>query len=122
MLIAKIEDCTPVPKQINTFWKEEGDVPILFSALAVQNKQEMIISGMLVNGEQLAVVSVSGHTERHDVNSLLCNIEEADQRLIKHIHWSAVNGNQSFIVRSYDSDVLLLLVHYFKAFKMAGLK
>ena len=82
----------------------------------------MINSGMLVNGEQLAVVSVSGHTERHDVNSLLCNIEEADQRLIKHIHWSAVNGNQSFIVQSNDSDVLLLLVHYFKAFKMAELK
>ena len=129
MLIAKIDNHTPVPKQMKKFWSSSKNKEMfqnyckqVFVSLAKENNQEIVISGMKVNSEQLPAIKVSQQGESSHITSLLCNIEEADQRLIKHIYWSAINGKESFIVRSNDTDVLVLLVHYYDNFKSAGVK
>jgi len=44
---------------------------------------------------------------------LNCAIEEADARIIPHLKDSVKNGNKEIVVSSTDTDVLVLLIHYF---------
>ena len=58
-----------------------------------------------------------------ELSQLNARFEEADQRMIPHIHWSvSAKSIANVVVVSNDTDVLVLLVHYFSRFKNAGLK
>ena len=73
----------------------------------------MIVSGMLVKGNQVPALYCCSRGPAECIPELQCNIEEADQRLIRHIHWAGVQGFSSFTVESKDTDVLVILAHYF---------
>ena len=50
-------------------------------------------------------------------------IEEADSRMILHINWSVTfQKYKNFVVLSNDTDVLVLILHYFKQFKLHGIE
>ena len=49
-------------------------------------------------------------------------IEEADQRLIPHIHYSITQGAERSVVISNDTDVFALLIHYLPDFLGLGLQ
>ena len=49
-------------------------------------------------------------------------IDEADARLIPHVAYSVNNEFQRIVVLSNDTDVVVLLVHYFQSFKQGSLK
>ena len=40
--------------------------------------------------------------------------------MIRHLNWAAMNGIEHFTVISNDTDVMVLLIHYFKIFKTLG--
>ena len=127
MHIAKIDDHTPLPKQMDRFWSSSSNKELFqhyirhqFQILAEQSGKEMIVSGMLVKGNQDPALYCCSRGSAECIPELQCNIEEADQRLIKHIHWAGAQGFSSFTVESKDTDVLVLLVHYFKRFKESG--
>ena len=56
------------------------------------------------------------------VPELNSKIEEADQRLIPHIHYSITQGAERPVVISNDTDVLALLIHYLPDFLSLGLQ
>ena len=79
------------------------------------------MSGVQINNQQLPAKLISRQSnENASIASLASNIEEADQRLIQHIYWAAGKGKSTFVVVSNDTDVLVLLIHYFKKFKSVG--
>ena len=47
-----------------------------------------------------------------DVSSLASNQEEADTRIVLHAIYAANNGSEKIVVRSPDTDVLVLLLHH----------
>ena len=49
-------------------------------------------------------------------------IEEADHRLIPHIHYSISHGAKESVVVSNDTDVFALLIHYLPDFLGLGLQ
>ena len=82
------------------------------------------MSGFEINGKQLPVLLLSDANEHDEseVDYLKCDIEEADQCLIRHLNWAAMNGIEHFTVISNDTDVMVLLIHYFKIFKTLGVE
>ena len=128
MEISKVDSDTPLPKQMEKFWSSSKNkesfqnfIRSYFSLLAKQNNQETILSGVQINNQQVPAIQISSQSHENTfIASLASNIEEADQRLIQHIYWAAGQGKSTFLVVSNDTDVLVLLIHYFKKFKSAG--
>ena len=56
------------------------------------------------------------------VPELYSKIEEADQRLIPHIHYSVSQGAKRSAVISNNTDVFALLIHYLPDFLCLGLQ
>ena len=66
---------------------------------------------------------IINHEEHVDIELLKSSIEEADSRIIPHVNWSVTTmGYKKFVILSNDTDVLVLLLHYFKRFKENGIK
>ena len=128
MKISKVDCVTSLPRQMEKFWyssknKEcfQSFIRSYFSLPSEQSNQELILSGVLINDQQLpAMLIFNKNNDNVAINSLASNIEEADQRLIQHIYWAAKKGKSTFVVISNDTDVLVLLIHYFKKFKSVG--
>ena len=59
---------------------------------------------------------------KDEIPQLNLNIEDSDQRLIPHIHWSLQGGHKHIVVVSNDRDVLVLLIHYYKKFLRMGIQ
>ena len=107
MHVSKIERSTPIPKQMNRLWSSSQNKKHFqyflrneFSILAQKKHKEVVLSGMLVNGRHVSALYISPEGEISDIVELQCNMEEADQRLIKHIHWAGQSGFNSFAVDS----------------------
>ena len=128
--ICKIQGNTPLPHQMDKFWsssknKESFQMYVReeFTLMAQEKHHHLILSGMLVNGIQVPAIHIAAMGERRLIDQLMCNIEEADQRLIKHIFWSLKKEKKTtFIVKSKDTDVMVLLIHYLSKFIKAGMK
>ena len=129
MQMSAIHGNTPIPLQMDKFWSSSQNKESFqkylrqhFTSLAIKNKHDIVLSGMLINGKQVSAVSVS-EGQSVPIDSLISNIEEADQRLIKHIHWSSLTKKtKSFIVSSKDTDVLVILLDYFKTLQRTGVQ
>ena len=50
-----------------------------------------------------------------EVSSVAANQEEADTRIVLHDIYAANNGSEKIVVRSPDTDVLVLLLHLKKS-------
>ena len=128
--ICKIQGNTPLPHQMEKFWsssknKESFQIYVReeFTSMAQEKRQHLILSGMLINGIQVPAIHISAMGEKRLIDQLICNIEEADQRLIKHIFWSVKKEKKTtFIVRSKDTDVMMLLINYVNKFIKAGMR
>ncbi len=79
------------------------------SILAQKKHKEVVLSGIPlmhgITGRHVSSLYISPEGEIFDIVELQCNIEKADQRLIKHIHWAGQSGFNSFAVDSKDTDV-----------------
>ena len=131
MEILKIDNLTPIPKQMDKFWSSSKNKELLqcyvrfnFAQLIKETKQELVLSGFQVNGEQqpCLLLSDANQHEENSIDYLKCDIEEADQRLIRHLNWAAKNGIKHFTVISNDTDVMVLLIHYLKHFQTLGVE
>ena len=127
--LAKIEKQTPIPQQIEKFWASSNNKVMLqefakgaMIDLAKNIAKDMVLSGVVVNEDQRPCIFVHHDQNTSDIDDLNSDIEEADHRLIPHIEWSLHIGHNNIVVISNDTDVLVLLVHYFKIFSRMGLK
>lgn len=81
------------------------NVPIL-----LKDDETFIIAGGFENPRNALFLTKSDYPE--NVSSLNTNQEEADTRIILHV-LSEVEYSNSIIVKSVDTDVFLLLLHYY---------
>ncbi|KAL8593397.1 hypothetical protein ACOMHN_067072 [Nucella lapillus] len=88
----------------------------------VDNKRELFpfLSAQLVNQDLGGRLLLSTSEEsvlsnrQHDVTGLHpCNHTEADTRIILHLAHAAQQGHQVALVRTVDSDVVILAIHFF---------
>lgn len=96
----------------------------------VDNKKELFpfLSAQLVKkdfGGKL-VLSTSGENvlsnKDHDLTGLQpCNHAEADSRIILHLNHAAQQGHKISYVRTVDSDVVILALHFFVSLQFSEL-
>ena len=129
--LAKIDGKTKIPTQINKFWASSNN-KVLFQEFAAkkivdiakQRVNDIVVSGVVVDNEQKPCtrIVIQSPFEVIEIPYLKSNIEEAAQRLIPHIQWSLLEGYKHITVISNDTDVAVLLLHYYKKFKAAGIE
>ena len=116
---------------MDTFWSSSKNKELFqyyarfnFSKLIKETNQELVLSGFQVNGEQQAclLLSDANQHEENTIDYLKCDIEEAYQRLIRHLNCAAKNGIKHFTVIPNGTDVMVLLIHYLKIFKTLGVE
>ncbi len=83
MQMSTIRGNTPVPVQMDKFWSCSKNKELFqkfvsdrFALLSIEHSQEIVLSGMALNGEQLPAVSVFSGT-KSSITDLLSNVEEA---------------------------------------------
>ena len=88
--------------------QNSGDRAVLSSCISQ--------TGSVRNGEMF-------HGEAHSLKpELNSEIEEADARLIPQVKSALLGGSAKIVVSSTDTDVLVLLVHYFESFSDQAIK
>ncbi|KAK3910810.1 putative 1-aminocyclopropane-1-carboxylate oxidase [Frankliniella fusca] len=104
----KISLTAKVPKGWEKFLRNSANKTALFNLLAES------ISDLATNGKQLyatkeeEVVSAPPHLENSSLSP--CNHEEADTRLFVHVANAVQNGNTKVMIRTCDTDVLVLAI------------
>ena len=128
--LAKIDENTKVPTQMDKFWASSANkvhLQKLFAGsvfeMAKQSNFNIVFSGTVVGEEPQPCTAIIEHQEQNDIVPLRSMIEEADSRMILHINWSVTfQKYKNFVVLSNDTDVLVLILHYFKQFKHHGIE
>ena len=78
-----------------------------------------VVTGVNINGNWSCGTAINGQFTQ-ELESLMSNIKEADQRLIIHNKWCAGKNQQNFLFVSNDTDVLVHLIHYYQMFHDLG--
>ena len=122
---------TPLPKEMDKFWSSNANKlqleelihsETIERSIEQQSKAQVVVS--YFNGTSCfgsKCISVEDGVVS-SIPELDQEIEEADERIIPHVMHSVKCGIQSVVVLSGDSDVFVLLMHYWHAFYLGGLK
>ena len=116
-----------IPVQVERFWSSDQNKESIqalsrnyFTEKARESEKHLILSGYVTkNNEIKNALKVRNVTFDHQ--DLALNLEEADQRIIPHLHKTVTEGCKKAIVLCNDTDVLALLLHYIHEFKPNGL-
>jgi hypothetical protein len=128
--LAKIDEKTMIPTQMDKFLGSSSNKIQLqqFFAdtvyqMAKENDINLVVSGTVLGEDPQPSRGIINKQEHHDIGLLKSSIEEADGRIIPHIHWSLTSKEyKNFVVLSNDTDVLVLILHYYRLFKQYGIK
>ena len=104
----RVEPSTPVPKNWQQFLRVITNKIELFKLLS--NELMMV---PIPAGQELVITDGEGvhcNTARNAVNISPCNHEEADSRIMLHITDAAERGFNKILVRTVDTDVVVLAV------------
>ena len=128
--LAQIREDTKIPQQMEKFWacsenkqKFQLFVRDFISDLAQKIQKPVVMSGIIENDifQPAMYINQLGNVTKLDELNL--QLEEADLRLIPHIGWDILTFKRKCItVISEDTDVLVLLLHYFESLTKLGLQ
>ena len=114
------DDSTPIPRhEWNTsFLKNEDNKKELFAFISKQLSTTELNGRLLLTTHLETVLS----NKDIDLSSLEpCNHAEADTRIMLHLAHAAEQGHTIAYVRTVDSDVVVLTIHYFHTFGLSEL-
>ena len=122
--LARIRDDTKVPEQMDKCWassenkvKFQSYVKFKFQALAREVTKSVILSGVVIDNTLQPATFLTEQGEVQSIFELNFDHEEADFQIIPHIGWDITTfSRKSVTVVSEDTDVLVLLLHYFNSF------
>ena len=125
-----LENDTKIPVQSDRFWASANNKEILQSLsrvylaqVAVDEGVHMVLSGYVSSSNDIVVcMKIENNGNNVQVNELNSFLEEADLRLIPHIHHAIIQGIQRVLVVSYDTDVFALVLYYTPEFVDLGAK
>ncbi|KAJ8679187.1 hypothetical protein QAD02_014974 [Eretmocerus hayati] len=119
-----IDELVPCPKQGDLFWGSSGNKMKLQAFLRnyCLAKAEEIWPGVQVICS--ATMDLPSESLNDSDLKILQNnrIEEADSRLILHVFHACSLGVEKILVKSSDTDIVVLLLHYWSTFEEQGLK
>ena len=81
------------------------------------SNKTIILSGYTSNSGESFPADKYIEGSNNILTELELPIEEADLRIIPHVQHVIKQGNLRVIVTSNDTDVVVLLIHYYKVFK-----
>ena len=125
-----IQEDMSIPVQRHRFWSSSSNKEKVqdlcqssFTRLAIETGIQLVLRGY-VSCEDKIIDCTGISTDRKIVivPELNSKIEDADQKLIPHIHYSISQGAKRSVVISNDTDVFALLIHYLLDFLGLGLQ
>ena len=66
----------------------------------------------IVDGKAYQLDSCNGEVTTHDIHELSSDQEEKDTRVVLYLHYAAMLGYKSAVVRTPDSDIFFILLHH----------
>ena len=124
LTLSHLEADTPLPRQMDKFWRcseNKMNFQLLSRERALAKSNNMVVSGIIHNEELLpAKRRINGAVV--EIQELESWENEADQRLIVHLNWAIINSAKRVVVFCNDSDVVVLLLRYYKQWLVTGLK
>ena len=131
--LARVRENTPMPKQLDKFWKSAGNKILLqdfasskMTELSQQNDITLLLSGQVKEDgyQNYCTNAILVNPGYHEIPELASDLDEADMRLIQHVKWhlQMYPACNAVCVESNDSDVVVLLLFYFSDFKSLGLQ
>ncbi|KAK3915147.1 Baculoviral IAP repeat-containing protein 6 [Frankliniella fusca] len=123
-VLRQVSPSTPVPKDWANFLLNDKNKEQLFHILAMRAVEELSPDVLVVSnvGDKITVSQNSPQMSSSLSGSLCGKAEEADSRIILHLTDAAAHGARTAVVRSVDTDVLVLSVSFFPRLHSLGLE
>jgi len=120
---------TPLPVEMNNFWVSSENKQHLqellhkeATAQADSKFPAVDIVASYMPGESPSPCLSMLDGDKKEIPELHLDTEEADCRIIQHAMHATRNRKKCIIVLSTDSDVMVLLMHYWSQLKISGLQ
>lgn len=108
----KVKGSTKIPTNWNAFLQNDDNKKELFEFLAIEIAKAEIPQGKtLVATKNEGVVHFPIDFCDHWVSP--CHHEEADTRIFLHAHDAAKKNHQSIMIKTVDSDIVIIALHAF---------
>ena len=114
---------SPLPVQLDRFWacsrnkeKIQALSKSFFSDKSKVSNKTIILSGYTSNSWESFPADKYIEGSNNILTEFELPIEEADLRIIPHVQYAIKEGNLRVTVTSNDTDVVVLLIHYYKVF------
>ena len=126
--LTSISITTKLPAQMKRFWASNSNKVLTQDAfidymktIGINQQWETILNGMVLETGPTAASAIKDGsiTELHD--TLEVNVEEADLRIIPHVFHAVKQGMQRVIVLFSDTDVFVILIHFYVYLNNNGL-
>ena len=123
--LAVSDESVAILHQIDKFWASsvnKQNLQLLTRNVEERDLQEVVLSGIVANEELISSRLKLNGSLAWDLSLLYNWQEEADCRVIAHVHWAVRRGCEREVVKSNDTDTVVLLLHYIGLFKEGGLQ
>lgn len=115
----KVSPQSSIPKNWKEFLRNSNNKEQLFDLLGSTALCEMKFVQTVTNVGGKITSSCSENTH---LNDLSCKLEEADGRILLHTRDAVIHGAKIVVIRSTDSDVVILAVSFFFLLSSLGLE
>ncbi|KAE8742640.1 hypothetical protein FOCC_FOCC011820 [Frankliniella occidentalis] len=122
-VLRQVLQTSPVPRNWSDFLCNDKNKEQLFKLLAysaVLNLPEVLVVTNL--GETIVVNQQQTGQPSTTLSGLTCTMEEADTRIIMHLKDAVLSGISEAIIRTVDTDVLVLVISFFPSLRTLGLQ
>ena len=125
--LSVLVESTPIPQQLEKFWNSSENktlsLKLVRKVVSVQALPvKIILSGMVVNQEQVPAVLYSPASEPVAIPELMSWQEEADERIVPHAIWAVQQGCQRLVVVRNVTDSVVRLLYSTHCLQHNGLK
>ena len=125
-----LENDTRILVQSDRFWASPNNKEMVqslsrsyLSQAAVNEGVQIVLSGYVSsNNGIVSCTKINKDGDQVQLSDLNFSLEEADLRLIPHIHHTLLQGAQRVVIASNDTDVFALIIYYTPEFFKLGAK
>lgn len=107
-----VKNDTPIPKDWQNFLRRDENKKELFDLLSNYVQSIQIDGKQIIVTRDTGAISSTSISNSHMISP--CNHEEADTRVLLHAHHAVVQGYSRIMIRTVDTDVIVLAIANFK--------
>ncbi len=113
--VAQLDVNVPIPQQLDKFWvssQNKQQLQTLVHTIATSCEVNMLVSPCVQDQEVKAAKLQDSSSSCTDILELASWIEEADERVVLHVHWAVRKGAERVVMLSNDTDTIAVLLYY----------